>query len=150
MVIIWFQILRQVPSVSDMNKPNRAALYGLKAAYYAEYGLYGTKMALNFAVKAQEMDAENFLWYFLKGKLLGRVRRVEKPFDIPSEVEREALETALQKGCDPAYLIFIAEVYRETAFHLFRKRRDEGTLYPQYKNQIDAMNAKSADLYRYL
>lgn len=130
-----------------MDAKSKAALYGFRATFYAEYGIYGSKAAIAFAVKAVEMDAEESWWYFVKGKLFGRVRRVEKPYDIPSPEELDALETASEKESDAAYAMFTAQVYRETANRAFSKHKQDGSLHPNLKQMIDKMNAKSYELY---
>lgn len=131
-----------------MDAKSKAALSGFRATFYAEYGIYGSKAGVKFASKAVEMDAEESLWYFVKGKLFGRVRRVERPFDIPSPDELEALETAFEKESNAAYAIFMAQTYRETANRAFRKHKNDRTVYPNFKAIIDKMNHKSRELYK--
>lgn len=137
----------KIARISTMNSKSRAALNGFRATFYAEYGIYGSRAAIAYAARAIEMDAEESLWYFLKGKLLGRVRHVEKPFDIPSPEELDALETASEKETKAAYAIFTAQVYRETASRAFIKHSNERTLHPNLKKMIDTMNTKSYQLY---
>ena len=132
-----------------MNTENQAALYGLRAIFFSEYGINGTKLALKFSSKAIEINPKESLWHFLKGKLLGRIRRVESPFDVPQNEEIELLNKALEvkDGC-PAYLVFTAQLYREMANRMYRTLKTNKSLYANQQIMIDELNEKAVDLYK--
>lgn len=105
-----------IPKIDDMNKGNKAALYGLKATFYGEFGFEGFRLALNFLAKTIEINPEEAAWHYLKGKYIGRVRHVEHPRSPPGDAEMHHLELAVRKtGNNGLYLLLVADMYREEA-----------------------------------
>lgn len=141
-------MLRDVVPLSDLKNENKAAIYGIRASILMEYGLYGNKSALVYAKKAKDTDPGNAWWFFLIGKCLGRIRRVEKPFDIPSNEERVVLKQAIKMEENYLFTLFTAEVYAETANRTFKFHSRNGTLYPHLKFSIDQLNEEASAFYR--
>lgn len=115
---------------------------------FMEYGLYGHKMAFENAEKARKIDPKNPYWHFLIGKSLGRIRRVEKPFDIPSDEERNALKIAIEMNDNYLFMLYTAESYVETSSRTFRFHNRNRSLYPSLKVSIDQMNEEASNLYK--
>lgn len=138
----------KIPIIAADDISTIAALIGLRAVFYSEYGICGSKMGYKFATQANDMDPKESLWYFLKGKYLGRIRRVEKPFDIPTREEIQMLEEAMKLEQCAAYTVFTAQLYRETANRVFRLHRNNETVFPLLKNEVDKLNEQSLKLYK--
>lgn len=136
-----------IPSIEAMDRKNKAALKGLRAVFFGEYGIHGTKLALELSSKAINMNPDESLWYFLKAKYLGRIRRVERPYDVPEPEERELLEKAMEGARKNAsYTVFTAQMYRETAKSMFHKyKRNTSTDVNQ--KSIYSLNEKSLKYY---
>lgn len=145
----FVQIFNDVIPFKELNNENAAAVFGIRSAISMEYGLYGNKLALNYAKKANEMDPSNSYWLFLIGKSLGRIRRVEKPYDIPSDEERNALKKAIESDENYLFMLFAAQVYAETANRTYKFHSRDFTLYPHLKMSIDKLNDEASMLYRY-
>ncbi|XP_065221697.1 uncharacterized protein LOC135846506 [Planococcus citri] len=141
-------IMPSIISYSDLDDANKASVHGIRSMIFMEYGLYGHKMALEYAKKANKMDKENPYWFFLIGKSLGRIRRVEKPYDIPSDEERNALESAIRKEPCCLFMLFTAEVYVETSTRTYRFHQKNHSLYSTLKVKIDQLNENASNLYK--
>ena len=137
-----------IPELHKMRKENRAAVYGMCAVFLGEYGIHGTKLALKFSSRAIEIDPEESLWHFLKGKYLGRIRRAESPYDVPQREEIELLEAAVKKRPSPSYTAFTAQTYRETASRIFRILKMKKSLDQENRSIIDKLNEKAVELYK--
>ena len=132
-----------------MDAPNHAAFYGFRAVFFDEYGISGTKRALELASKAIDLSPNEPTWYFLKGKYLGRLRRVERPYDIPDAEEIELLKKANQARENASFTVFTAQMYCETASRIYRTHQVSQTLYPSTKVLVDNLNQESLNLFKY-
>lgn len=143
------QVCFEIPSIPVNDITHVAALTGLRAVFYSYYGSFGTKIALKLAAEAIIKNPKESLWYFLKGKYMGRIRRLEKPYDIPSREEIAALEKAMEIESDTgSYTVFTAQLYRETANRVFRLYNSNRSISASLKNEVDKLNQESVKLYK--
>jgi hypothetical protein len=102
---------------------------------------------MEYVKKALELDPKQGEWHFLLGKCLGRLRRIDTYNEIPQQEELKALENAAEMTTNPSYMIFLAQAYREAAFRLFSFHRNN---LEHLKEELDRMNERSAQLYKYV
>lgn len=100
---------------------------------------------MEYIEKALELDPQQGEWHFLYGKCIGRNRRVDNFNAIPSQKELKALENAVDMTKNASYIIFLAQVYRETSFRVFSIHGKE-----PLKEKLDRLCERSAELYRYV
>lgn len=138
----------KIPVISSNDVQNVAALIGLRAVFFSYYGIFGMKKGLELATDANSKNPEESLWYYLKGRYMGAIRKVEKPYDKPSEEEIKLLEQAMKLEQNAVYMIFTAHLYRETACHTFYLNKNCSAVLSSFKNEIYKLNEESQKLYK--
>jgi hypothetical protein len=73
--LIKFVCVLRYEQLGDAGKATVAALRG---AMLFEYGYTGNKLGLQFLQKALELDPEYWEWNLYCGKVMSRIRQVEK------------------------------------------------------------------------
>ncbi|XKL61669.1 hypothetical protein PGB90_001502 [Kerria lacca] len=109
------QVLAKIKSYDSMSEGNKAGIWAIRASVYIKYGYTGIIRAVEYMKKAISLDPNNAHWHFMKGKYLGRLRRMENVFTIPGNEEFSALKKAVHIKKDPYFIAFIAELYIEIA-----------------------------------
>ena len=104
-----------------MNKANQAAIWGIRAAFYVEYGYEPLITAIEYVGMAIQLDKNNAFWLFFKGLYLGRLRRMKNESITPSEQELVNLELAIRERGDPVFYSFTAEIYLEMVESIEKK-----------------------------
>lgn len=62
----------------QLGSAGKATVAALRGAMLLEYGYTGNKLGLQFLQKALELDPDYWEWNLYCGKVMSRVRRVEK------------------------------------------------------------------------
>jgi hypothetical protein len=62
----------------QLGSAGKATVAALRGAVMLEYGYTGNKLGLQFLQKALELDPDYWEWNMYCGKVMSRVRRVEK------------------------------------------------------------------------
>lgn len=138
-----YEILKIVHPYSEMTESEQAAMYGLKAQAFSEYGYTGYVEALEFVKKAIELDPKESEWYFQTGKLMGRIRRCANWNEIVKKEEIKLLEQAVDLCEKPLYLVFLATSYVDCVKSICRNIQ----LDDEMKTKINDMNIRAKELY---
>jgi hypothetical protein len=62
----------------QLGSAGKATVAALRGAMLFEYGYTGNKLGLQFLQKALELDPEHWEWNLYCGKVMSRIRQVEK------------------------------------------------------------------------
>ncbi|XP_067000578.2 uncharacterized protein [Anabrus simplex] len=138
-------VFHKIDPFSNMNDRNKASIWGTRAAVYMEYGYNGTKKSLEYIEKAIKLDENEAEWHFLRGKALGRSRRIDNFNEVPEDIEIESLKRAVDLSQNVSYMIFLAQVYREKAYMLYTLHKDDMN---KYKSKCENMNNDSYSLFK--
>lgn len=93
----------------------RAAVFGIKACYFALYGCNGMVESLVSVGIAIDLSAEPY-WLYVKSYCLAMIRRNDRPlYGSPNVEEIKLLENALRRSNDLLYVIVTANRLLETA-----------------------------------
>ncbi|XP_067000576.2 uncharacterized protein [Anabrus simplex] len=128
-----------------MDDKDKASVWGSRAAVYMEYGYDGNTKSLDYIERAIKLDENEAEWHFLLGKALGRLRRINRSRDVPQEKEINALQKAFDLTGYVPYMLFLAQVYRETASTLYRCHKDD---FQMFKAKCENMNDRAYTLYK--
>ncbi|KAG8320910.1 hypothetical protein J6590_058067 [Homalodisca vitripennis] len=143
------QEMGQKYNLTLFSDEERASLYGTKTICYLEYGYNGNMEALKWARKALETDPSEAEWHFLTGKCMGRVRRCTRKFSGVPREEVEMIEKAVSLNPNPKYIMYVAQVYQQSASAAFIHHRGDENFYRSSLYQaINNMNKKAVELYQ--
>uniref|UniRef100_A0A1B6IGP4 Uncharacterized protein n=1 Tax=Homalodisca liturata TaxID=320908 RepID=A0A1B6IGP4_9HEMI len=143
------QEMGQKYNLTLFSDEERASLYGTKTICYLEYGYNGNMEALKWARKALETDPSEAEWHFLTGKCMGRVRRCTRKFSGVPREEVEMIEKAVSLNPNPKYIMYVAQVYQQSASAAFIHHRGDENFYKSSLYQaINNMNKKAVELYQ--
>uniref|UniRef100_A0A1B6DCG4 Uncharacterized protein n=1 Tax=Clastoptera arizonana TaxID=38151 RepID=A0A1B6DCG4_9HEMI len=136
-------------SFSNMTNEEKACIHGMKSSVFGFFGLGGNLKALNEAKAALGLDSQEAEWWFISGKLMGRIRRIIKS-DIDEE-EIKMIEKAVELDNENLiYKVFLADVIREYTSAIFRKTKNQVDLNTyELEKDIDNLYQKALDLYLY-
>lgn len=137
------KILSEVYPYSEMTDLEKAGIYGFRAQVLSEYSYSGTVSALEYAKKAIELDPKEAEWYFLTGKLLGRIRRCANWNDYVKQEEVSLLEHAVELREKPSYMVFLACAYIECTRSIYRNTDVDKEL----SKKLREMNTRAKQLF---
>ncbi len=143
------QALREIPYLKELDSMNEAAVYGVKAALFFEFGpAKATDDGCKFAKKAIELDPNQGEWYFLHGKGLHRSRRYKKKDLLPNKEEMKHLEKSLVLSKSASKMVFLAECYVDAVEALFR---ENNSIPKDHTKEIfHKLGEAATELYKYV
>lgn len=137
-----------------MDASNRAAIHAVRSACQAMYSYEGTRTALSRINMAINEDPQMPYWVFLKATYLQKLRKLETPHDPPSLEERELFDKAVANEPNPLFMVYLADVNRETAISNMKRQDKYFWFLPDEsaKNELKQKNEKmciaSRELYK--
>ncbi|GLH10945.1 Uncharacterized protein GBIM_15822 [Gryllus bimaculatus] len=137
--------LTEIVPFEDLKNKDKASVISMKGACFAEFGYSGIRDSIELFEKALEIDNECGEWYFLLGRSLSRLRRLEKRSAIPDQRELKSLERAVEISNYVSFMVLLAQSYRETARNIFIEKKKE---LRSFKPFCDSLNQKSLELYK--
>lgn len=96
----------------NMNKVNKAALFGIQALFFYEYGLTFAHISKDCALKAISLNDTEAEWYFLLARVLTNWQRTCTNLFECSKEEFNAAEMAVNLGNKNHHKIHLALVYQ--------------------------------------
>ncbi|KAJ4445972.1 hypothetical protein ANN_12658, partial [Periplaneta americana] len=113
-------------SYNQLGRAGQAMVSALRGAILMEYGFTGNQLGLQFLQHALELDPNHWEWNLYCGKVLGRLRRVEKcNGSVPSAEELKYLEKAVELHReDASTLVHLANLYRSLAYFKHKQKME--------------------------
>lgn len=98
-----------------MNKVNKAAIFGMQALFFYEYGLTFATVSKDCALKAISLNRSEAEWYFLLGRILTNWQRTCNNLSECTEEEFDAAKIAVELGNKNHHKIHLALVYQRSS-----------------------------------
>ncbi|XP_046393920.1 uncharacterized protein LOC124161585 [Ischnura elegans] len=117
------EAIAKVFPLEEMNGPSKGALIAVHATVMGDFNRSHREVALDMMRKAIKLDPDDQgkrrgLWYYMVGKMLGELRRMDHRAGMPSREELEMLERATKVNPLPCSLAALADAYREYVNHM--------------------------------
>jgi len=102
---------------NQMNRCNKAGLYGAQTIFFYEYGLPYASIARDSGLKAISLNENEAEWHYLLARVLTYWQRTCGNYFECSEQEIQAAETAVRLGQKDNYKLHLAYIYHRLSKH---------------------------------